>query len=73
MLAGAGGGIVAVFVSFNALEGPVPQGEVNASLILSPAPAALLLVYLILMTEPVNKPESNTPVVPIGPNGIVHE
>jgi hypothetical protein len=40
---------------------------------LSPVNAAALLLYLILMTLPLNVPESNTPVTPSEPIGMCHK
>ena len=64
--------VFARFDSLAALFAPVPQAEVYATLIVSPAPATALLVYLTLMTCEFTLPESKVPVEPTGPAGNVH-
>src|SRR5688572_28443311 len=51
---------------FEALSLLTPQSDVNATLMVSPTPAAALLVYLIRITLPVTVPESSVPVDPTG-------
>ena len=67
---GAAGTGNAVLVSFVAFEVPKPHAEVNATRMVSPAPAAAFEVYVTVMICDVAVPESIVPVDPTVPSGF---